>query len=80
MIVYYMRNFCIGTSTHVVKVYESYTDENGCEGFMCERESTRIADCLRGLDMTPEQRATVKGLARDRWNGVVLESGEYKTN
>ena len=74
----YTRNFAVGTSTHVIRVYETYTNENGLDGLIDERESTRMTECLKGLDMTPEQAVRVKALMREKANGIILPSGEFK--
>ena len=52
--------------------------EHGLDGLLEERESTRMAECLRGLDMTPAQANRVRNLMREKQDGIVLASGEYR--
>lgn len=73
MHVQYIRNFAIGTSTHIIRVYANYTEANGLDGLIEERESTRMADCLRGLDITPAHRERIKWLMREKVDGIVLD-------
>lgn len=76
--VQYTRNFSIGTSTHLIKVWADYTNERGLSVLLETRESTRMADCLKGLTLTPIQLAVVKQLMREKNDGIVLEDGTYK--
>lgn len=76
--VQYIRNFRVGTSTHIIRVYSTYTVEHGLDGLLEEHESTRMAECLRGLDMTPAQATRVRNLMREKQDGIVLASGEYR--
>ena len=79
MIAHYYRNFyAVGRGTHVVEVYESYTPEQGLEGKIERRESGRMTDCLRGLDLHDVQVRLVKELGRERQDGIVLETGEFR--
>jgi len=80
MIVRYCRNFyAVGRGTHVVEVFESYTPEQGLEGKIERRESGRMTDCLRGLDLHDVQVRLIKELGRIREDGIVLESGEFRS-
>lgn len=75
----YIRNFSLGRSTHIVELYAGYTREAWLIGEpVYHRESTRIAECIRGLQATPAQLEKLKRLARERNDGIVLADGEYR--
>ena len=73
----YIRNFAIGKSTHIVEVYERYTDENGLVGNpVYSRESGRINDCLSGLPVNKTQIQLLRNLARNREDMIVHPDGK----
>jgi uncharacterized protein YdcH (DUF465 family) len=77
MNVQYIRNFSIGTSTHVVKLYDAYTDEQGLDGFIREVESTRIADIVKEIksELTAEQLRKLRICMKDKMNVILLANG-----
>lgn len=78
MPVRYTRNFAIGKSTHIVEVYEEYTDEYGLMGLEGRHESGRIAECIKELGIKGEMKERVRYLAKDKTDGILLEDGSFK--
>ena len=72
----YTRNFKIGRSTHLVEVYEGYTEDDGLVGTpLIVRESTRIRDCLKGLPLNKTMIDRLRMLARVKEDMVVHPDG-----
>lgn len=78
MPVQYTRNFAIGKSTHIVKVYDEYTQEYGLMNLVDECESGRIAECIKKLGIKGDMVERVKYLARNRQDGILIEDGSFK--
>jgi UDP-glucose 6-dehydrogenase len=74
----YTRNFCIGTSYHVVKLYSEYTDEQGLAGTVQEFKSTRMADILKEIksQLTAKQLGVLKICMKDKTDVIVLPDGK----
>lgn len=77
MNVQYTRNFAIGTSTHVVKLYAFYTDDQGLASLVDEIESTRMNDILKNIkdDITDEQMRVLRQCMKDKTDVIVLPDG-----
>ncbi len=73
----YFRNFSVGTSTHIVKLYDVYTDEQGLDGFVREVESTRIADIVKEIksDLTEAQIRDLRICMKDKTDVIILTDG-----
>ena len=74
MIIRYDSNFYAngGTRTHIVRVYRTYTDANGLEDLIEEREVRHARKALVGLKITPVQRRKITALMKDRESGIIL--------
>lgn len=73
----YARNFAVGTSTHVVWLYDEYTDEQGLAGELDQFESPRMADCFKFLKgfISPAQESILRDCMREKLDVIVLKDG-----
>lgn len=79
MVIQYSRVwYALGKNTHKVCVYKEYSEANGLLELVTERESTRISEVIKGIEMTKQQKDLVKSLARERTDGIALENGSYR--
>ena len=77
MVIHYKRNFNVGQDTHCIECYHSFSNESGLEGDVLEkRESPRMDECLKGLDINAAQKESVKQLMRQKRDGIILEDGK----
>lgn len=76
----YYRNFSVGQSTHIVKIYDKYTDESGLENELEEFESGRMLEIVNRIKkyLTTVQLEGIKDLMRDKQDGIILPDGKYK--
>ena len=73
----YSRNFAVGTSSHVVYLYEDYTDEQGLANELDQFKSTRMADCFKFLKgfISAEQERILRECMREKIDVIVLKDG-----
>lgn len=74
----YLYNFCVGQNTHIVRVYDSYSEEDGLGDPIMELESPRLRDVVKGSHLTAVQRKRLKGVASDRGDCIILTNGEFR--
>jgi len=77
MNIQYTRNFSVGTSTHIVRLYAFYTAEQGLASLVDEVESTRMADIIKDIknDATAEQLRILRICMKDKTDVIVLADG-----
>lgn len=78
MHIQYTRNFSVGQSTHIVKTFRRYTDEQGLDGLVDTFESTRMADILKALrgTLSLNQTNTLKLCMKEKLDVIVLYNGK----
>jgi hypothetical protein len=77
MYVHYIRNFALGKSTHIVKVYENYTKERGLIGEpIISRNDGSMYKCLLGLPITQAQKECVADAGRLREDRIIHPDGK----
>jgi predicted double-glycine peptidase len=77
MNIQYTRNFSVGTSTHIVKLYNDYTAEQGLADLVHDVESTRMDNIFKAIKShaTEEQLRILRVCMKDKIDVIVLTDG-----
>ncbi len=78
MYIQYYYNFSVGKNTHLINLYETYTEEEGLADLKNTFEETQMNKILlKIVDFPKNQTIELVILMRSRDSGIISPTGEY---